>query len=437
MFALTSTAGLGALRSAREAVAGLDQDVPDAVRIDRIRSLEELRSTVAAAQAVETAAFAASQRAAQIAKGVPADRAARGVSAQVGLARRVSPHEAARYVGQASILTSELPQTFARVRSGQVPEWRALLVARQTAWLSAEDRALADAEVAPQLPRLGNQRTVDAVNAIAYRLDPHGYVDRLAHAENERQVSLRPAPESMARLSALLPMKQGVAAYAALKALADSTAGVGGETRNRSQLMADTLVERVTGQAAAGDVPVEVNLVMTDQALLSYGPGSEEPAQLVGGGTIPAELARRMVLDPSDETAMHLRRLFTHPRTGQLAAMDTTARYFTANQRKFLILRDQVCRTPWCNAPIRHADHIIEAALGGATCTASGQGLCEACNHNKQADGWAQEAASDGTVVTITPTGHRYASREPHPPGWRPPRSPVESMLGGLILTAA
>ena len=56
--------------------------------------------------------------------------------------------------------------------------------------------------------------------------------------------------------------------------------------------MADTLVERGTGQAVAAAVPVEVHLVMTDQAMFSTGEGRDEPAHLDGYGPIPAELAR-------------------------------------------------------------------------------------------------------------------------------------------------
>ncbi|MCU1689122.1 MAG: hypothetical protein JWN20_1050, partial [Jatrophihabitantaceae bacterium] len=48
------------------ALLGLDQFVDDAVRIDRIQALERLRGIVAAAQAVEAAAFADAQTAAQI-----------------------------------------------------------------------------------------------------------------------------------------------------------------------------------------------------------------------------------------------------------------------------------------------------------------------------------------------------------------------------------
>ncbi|MCW2527414.1 MAG: hypothetical protein JWM76_2274, partial [Pseudonocardiales bacterium] len=207
------------------------------------------------------------------------------------------------------------------------------------------------------------------------------------------------------------------AGYASLSSYADLHVGIGDETRTRDQIMADTMIERITGQVTADAVPVEVNLIMTDQALLKFGENSDEPAHLVGGGAIPAELARRMVQDPSGDTTVLLRRLFTSPNAGQLAAMDTKSRLFTANQRKFLLLRDQTCRTPWCDAPIRHADHITPADDGGETSIANGQGLCQACNHAKQAPGWRQEVDDQGIVTTTTPTGHRYQSHPPAPPG--------------------
>jgi hypothetical protein len=126
-FGTAELAGLiGALR-------GLDPEVDDGVRIDRIRLLEELKSAVAAAQVVETAAFAASQRAAQVALGVPAERVGRGVAGQVALARRISPFHASRYLGWAAILTGELPHTFTALQDGRVSEWRAMVVARETA----------------------------------------------------------------------------------------------------------------------------------------------------------------------------------------------------------------------------------------------------------------------------------------------------------------
>ena len=400
---------------------GLPQRVDDRVRIDRIRALEELKAAVAAAQAVETAAFAASQRAGQRAVGVPEERVGRGVASQVGLARRVSPSQASRYLGWATILVTELPHTFTALQAGRVSERRAEIVARETIWLSREHRLHVDAELAPRLETLGDRRVEAETKKLGYRLDPDGFVARRARAETERRVWLRPAPDAMVYLSALLPLAQGVASYAALTRTADTTVA-GGDERGRGAIMADTLVERVTGQTTASDVPVAIDLIMTDTALLTPdAAGGREPAHLDGHGPIPADLARQLVTGPPDETPMWIRRLYTAPESGHLVAMDSTQRFFTAGQRLFLRLRDQYCRVPWCEALIRHADHIHPAIDGGTTSVDGGQGYCEGCNHAKQAPGWRTRRIDndDGVhvVETTTPTGHRYRSRAPDPPG--------------------
>jgi hypothetical protein len=183
--------------------------------------------------------------------------------------------------------------------------------------------------------------------------------------------------------------------------------------------MADTLIERVTGQAAADQVPVEINLVMTDRALLTApGPGGQEPA-LLEGEPLPAEIARALALDAGELTPVWLRRLYTAAHSGQLVAMETSRRAFTPAQRRFLRLRDRYCRTPWCEAAIRHADHVTEAGRGGPTHIDNGQGYCQACNHAKQAPGWRTTVTSGGgahRVRITTPTGHHYDSRAPDPP---------------------
>jgi Domain of unknown function (DUF222) len=419
MFENPSGLDVEGLRAVVRSLADLDQGVDEAVRIDRVRVLEELKSAASAAQARETAAFAAARRASSASEKPRVDPA-RGIAGEIGLARRVSPYNAARYVGWSTVLTGELPRTLAALRDGRVSEWRAMIVARETAWLSREHRREVDRLLAPDLERFGDRRVEAEAKKLAYRLDPEGYVGRVRGAKEDRRVTLRPAPDAMARLTALLPVEQGVAAYAALMREAATCVGVGDE-RGRGQIMADALVQRVTGQAVAGDVPVEVNLVMTDRTLFGFGigDGGNEPAHLDGYGPIPADYARRLVLEPSDTTPMWIRRLYNNPTTDQLIAMESRRRNFPAAQRRFLRIRDQYCRTPWCDAPIRHIDHVARAAGGGGTTTDNGQGYCEACNYAKETPGWRASvvALNPHEVEIRTPTGHRYRSRAPGLPG--------------------
>ncbi len=271
---------------------------------------------------------------------------------------------------------------------------------------------------------------------MAYRLDPRAFVDRTSGATKDRDVSLRPAPDTMSYLTGFLPVAQGVAAHTALSKEADRLRGEG-DPRSRGQIMADTLVERVTGQATAGAVPVEVHLVMPEKALLR---GGDEPAELVGAGPVPAGAARTMVADP--DATVWLRRIYARPADGSLVAMESKRRKFPAGLRRALQVRDRTCRTPWCGAPIRHADHVIPVAEGGTTSAANGQGLCEACNYTKQVPGWRARPGPAGAgdrVEIITPTGHHYTSHPPPLPGARPPsddRSLIEEHFRRLLHAA-
>jgi Domain of unknown function (DUF222) len=415
----------------------LDTSVDDAERVEQIRAPEQLKAAAAAAQARVTTEFVVSQRGAQAAAGVRARDLGRGVASQVGLARRESPARARRYVGWAAILVGELPHTLAALGRGETTQWRAMIVARETGWLSRAHRAVVDAALGPRLGSLGDRQTEAEAKKAAYRLDPQGYLARIRGADADRRVTVRPAPDAMGRLTGFLPVAQAVAAYASLRSHADALIGHG-DARNRGQIMADTLVQRLTGQASATGAPVTVNLVMTDRALFNRrgpmpggrahgedarpdpGGDADEPAHLHGYGPIPADLARRLVTDADAGTRMWLRRLYSDPDTGHLVAMDSRSRCFDHALRQFLVLRDQTCRTPWCDAPIRHADHVVPAQDGGSTSADNGQGLCQACDHAKQAHGWSARAGPAGaghTVVTTTPTGHHYESRPPTPPG--------------------
>lgn len=402
-----------------ERLSGSESVHTDGERIDLLTALETIKSAAAAAQARITVAFDASQRAEQAAAGVPVKHQGRGVAAQVALARRESPHKGNRLLGLAHTLT-QMPHSFQALASGAINERRATLLVRETVILSPEHRAQVDAELAGKLGRLGDAGVEREAKKIAYRLDPGSAVRRARKAAADRRVSIRPAPDTMAYVTGLLPVAQGVAVYAALTRHADSLKA-SGDARTRGQIMADTLVERVTGQSTAGAVPVEVQLVMTDRALLG---GDHEPARMVGYGPVPAWLGRSLLESTgsvADQAKAWVRRLYTSPTTGELVAMDSRRRLFTGMLRQFLVLRDEVCRTPWCDAPIRQVDHTERAADGGPTTRVNGGGRCVACNLAKEAPGWEARASRDGprhAITVTTPTGHGYTSTAPDPPGY-------------------
>jgi uncharacterized protein DUF222/HNH endonuclease len=425
------------MRAFLRVLGSLDaEDVTDPERIDLIRALEELKSAAAAAQARVTVAFDASQRRAQRDAGVPERRIGAGVAAQVALARRESPHRGARHLGLAHALVDELPQTMMALAAGETSEWRATLVARETACLSRDDRRAVDADLAARrggIGSLGDAELVAEARRLGYRLDPHAVTDRAARAHADRRVTLRPAPDTMAALSALLPAVQGVAVYAALTRQADMLRAQG-DGRGRGQIMADTLVERVTGQSRADAVPVEVSVVMPHDALLT---DHSEPAVLEGYGPLPAAFARAWLRDLPADAEAWVRRLYEHPVTGRLVTMDSRRRRFGGRHRALLVHRDQRCRTPWCGAPIRHLDHVQPHTSGGGTSTGNAQGLCEACNQVKEAAGWRARGTPSGRVETTTPTGHTYRSHPPPHPRARPSPSRAEIVFARDVVLIA
>nr|WP_231728624.1 HNH endonuclease signature motif containing protein [Arthrobacter sp. EPSL27] len=461
--------------------------------IAEIRALEDEKSALSARQARLSVEFDLVQRRERAAAGVPAAELGAGVAAQIALARRESPAKGGRLLGLAKALVTEMPHTLAALEAGQVNEWRATLLVRETAALTAADRAAVDEELAPDTGTFdgaGDRAIIAAARAAAYRRDPRTVTQRAAHAATERTVTLRPAPDTMCYLTALLPVSAGVAVHAALTRYADSQRAAG-DPRTRGQLKADALVERTTG-TPGGITGIEIQLIMTDRTLLQ---GDAEPARLPGYGIVPAGWARQLLAGaqpaagpnaapppgtdagpeagpeagsdtgpqsgddtgpqsgadtgqesgadagqklgaatgpetdagpeagpptgPGADLTLWLRRLYTAPGTGELVAMDSRARLFPPGLRRFITARDDTCRTPYCDAPIRHLDHIIPWHHGGPTTAGNGAGLCEACNHTKETPGWTvrpRPGPRDAIEVT-TPTGHTYHSTAPPLPG--------------------
>jgi hypothetical protein len=398
-----------------------DDAADDGARIDQIALLERIQAAAAATQAALMVGFARSQVAAQQ-RAVLADprTVGRGIADQIALACHVSPTEGSRRLGVARALHSELPATARLLRDGRISTYVAGLVVSETRHLDPQQRQAVDHQLAGQpatpLADCAPRPAAMLARRHAYQADPRGYVQRGRTARNDRRVGLRPAPDTMSILSGFLPVEQGVACLAALRAHTDTVKNTG-DPRTRDQIMADTLVERVTGQATAGDVHAEVAIVIPVDALTQPDTAdtAAQVAEIVGHGPIPATLAKEILA--GSRGRRWWRRLFTAPHGGVVGG-DPTRRCFDGTLAALIAYRDGGrCREPFCDAPARHIDHIVAHRAGGPTTFGNGRATCVRSNQVREMPGWAVRLVHDGlgaqahTVITVTPTGHAYTSR--------------------------
>ena len=111
-----------------------------------------------------------------------------------------------------------MPHTLAALECGAVGVTRD--VGQSPVSLPAvEDQRALDAEICSDTTKLdgmGDARVAAAANEIACRLDVQAVVDDAAKAEADRTATIRPAPDTMTYVTALLPVTKGVGVYAAL-----------------------------------------------------------------------------------------------------------------------------------------------------------------------------------------------------------------------------
>ncbi|MFC0674996.1 hypothetical protein [Brachybacterium hainanense] len=160
---------------------------------------------------------------------------------------------------------------------------------------------------------------------------------------------------------------------------------------------------------------VEIGIVVTDR-FLEGREDDRELATLTGYGQLPVAVLRAHLegrpyghqIDDADLTPQEqdaaaeaaiantfYRVLYRHPASGELMAMQSRSRAFPLNLRRLVFWRDQVCRTPWCNAVTRHVDHVQRHADGGPTSYRNAQGVCIRSNHGKEEGDWTTTLVGD------------------------------------------
>lgn len=376
----------------------------EAELIDQIAQLQSLQTSLAALQTARIRAFARARAAAHTASGtVEPDKLDRGIRAQVALATRTSPTVAAGRVRVARDLHDGLDHVRGLHTAGALNAEAAAAIAGATDHLDGAERAQVDRRLAEHdLTCLGLGRIRDLARSLAAQVSPRKFHDRARDARTDRRVTVRPAPDGMAYLSAYLPLEQAVGCLAALTT-AHTAASISPEplTRGRGQFLADTLVERLTGAEHAGEADLQIQVLVPLEVLVD--PDSPLPLEIPGYGPVPADLLA------TARGRMTWRRLTT--RRGTVVGGDSRQRNFTGFLADVIRARTRNrCAEPYCDAPIRHIDHIRRVTDGGATDLDTGRGVCEFHNHVREQPGWRVERTPVG-VTTTTPTGHTHTAR--------------------------
>lgn len=407
----------------------------EAEALARITALEELTGTLSAAQSAEAVAFADLRRDRDRLNGLPVQEWGVRAGDEVGLAKRVSPGSGRKFLSAARAIVAEMPETYTALSSGEISIEKARIMVDETASLAPADRSRVDARMRGSLGQSGPRSLRTEVRAMAMQVDGADAERKAREAAAHRRVTLTTLDDGMGRVSAILPLPEAVAVWTGLKEAADSAIAAGDAGgRRQPQVMADTFVERLTGQGSAHAVPSQVHLVIEAESLFADG---MVPAWMPGFGPLPAATARSFLA--ANEAEVFIRRMFTTVTEGQLVGTEARGRAFTGRLREMVIFRDDRCRTPWCDAPIKHADHAKPFAEGGATSWENGSGLCASCNYAKEHPGWSHEASAAGLTVT-TPSGRKYSSTTPpFVKRMKYPRRPVGSGdgVGGSASGAA
>jgi Domain of unknown function (DUF222) len=350
--------------------------------LDAISQAQAAENAAAARKALAIREFALARAATLTSVGdVEPERVERKIVAEVAVACRVSPFQGRRRLHLARDLHLGLDHVRGLFAAGEVSEATVVKVVAATAHLDQDERAAVDERLAGAgIERLGARRVHDLTTRLAMEIAP-GKAEVTARAARAgRHVRVRLAADGMADLVAHLPAEQAAACFGSLhRAVNEHYVIAESVTRSRSQILADTLVERLTGQATARDLNVEVQIVMPVEALLD--PDSPIPAHIAGHGPIPADIAREMLATTAGKTS--LRRLVT--RDGIVIGGDSRRRAFDGVLETLIRARDgNRCTAPYCDAPIREIDHVKRWSDGGRTEFANGRGYCALHNYARE-----------------------------------------------------
>lgn len=365
---------------------------------------------------------------------------ARWLPDQVAIVLQVPRDHARSLIGQAQRFARVLPETLAAWESGEIDQGAAEAIASSTLVLDDERDRRVQAAVLPGAPQAHRRLLRDRLRRHIARIDPDGARERHERARSERRMSVSPGDDGMGSLWLGGTAAQVEASWQCVDRLARSlddpcddrtldqkrvdlahqllqgtlTLTDVGTVRDALGAAAEgaedgTLLAAVAQVLAAKPDPGEVvgrrpliQVVVPLNTLM----GGAAPAELVGHGPIPADLARALAAGGVWQ------RLVTDPLSGTLLDVGRTRYRPPVAMADHVRARDGTCRGPACSRRVRDLDHHRPWAAGdGPTSAENLFGLCRADHALKDAPGWQVVAGRDGSLTWVAPCGRRATTQ--------------------------
>ncbi|UYN84179.1 MAG: DUF222 domain-containing protein [Microcella sp.] len=385
----------------------------------RARLVNDVRSAVTAAEGAQKVAVSIAGWSAEVV-------ARRTIISELAAALRLPERAAENLMQYAWALETELPATRRALAEGRITYRHATTLIDQ-AWSlpveargGFEDAVLAAAEV----------RTVEQfrqrARIVRERLHPDSIEERRTAAIDARRVTLEPARDGMACLTALLPAEQAFGICERLTDIARSLEsendtepdGSGRRTlaQGRADVLADLLLDGVIPSSGLGR-GVHAKVLVTVPVLTLLGrPDAAAPAELEGYGPIDDATARRLAAHAPSFT-----RLLTHPETQTVLSVGRERYSVPSDLRLWLRVRDGTCRFPGCgrSAARSEIDHTLDWQFAGQTAHDNLAHLCPSHHRLKHHTDWSVHHLEHGVLEWRSPSGRTYST---HPTTVMPAR---------------
>ncbi|MEO8907912.1 MAG: DUF222 domain-containing protein, partial [Microbacteriaceae bacterium] len=375
------------------------------------------------------------------------EMAHRSAVADISCALRIPQQSIAADVAVAVRLAG-MTKTMTALQDGRISFRHATTIA--VTCMSVPDASCDQLE--SQLVPIAEQSTVARLRRkardVRERMHPVSITERTQAATGQRRVSLEAADDGMGWLHHYLPIAAAVGIYETTNQIAKGVQGAT-ESRTLDQLRCDVLTDLIdlgvdaflggTGSpdSAAGDVmddaaddaadvpgstgqrisAVRPSVYVTVPVMTLMGL-SDEPAALEGYGPIDPEIARQLAAE-----APSFYRILTDPVTGTVLDIDRKRYRPPADMRRWLRVRDQTCRFPFCGrrAIDCDIDHTLAWEGDGKTRTPNLAHLCgrdHGLKHGlKCGASWHVKQTDGGVLHWTSPTGRGYTTKPETPIG--------------------